>query len=253
MTNAVPSGARVLLIDDDAVWRLLTASALHERGFEVHDLDSAIDIVAQVDACAPDVIILDAAMPEVDGFMACRALRRHPRHAWLPILMMTGLDGEQAIGAAYQAGASDFFIKSTHWALLGERLRHLIRDARRQQGMGAGARIDAGFAGDGQAGGDAGIDASQRGGGPARDPLSAPIDVTYDIAGERLIGVAGAFTGFGLAREATEMTLGVLRGRTQPMQFDRFQMRLLQAIDACLPFAFELIARPTSQADQARG
>ncbi|MFT4099702.1 MAG: GGDEF domain-containing response regulator [Burkholderiaceae bacterium] len=230
MTTAVPSGARVLLIDDDPVWRLLTASALHERGFEVHDLDSAADVAAQVDACAPDVVIVDAAMPGVDGLAACRMLRRHPRHMGLPILVMTGPDDEQAIDAAYQAGASDFFVKSTHWALLGERLRHLIGVVRPQRAAAAAAP-----------------EHGAAGGGPARDPLAASVDVSFEIAGQRFVGAAGAFAGFGLRPEATEMSLGVLRGRMQPTQFDRFQTQLRQAVDARQPFSFELIARPTSR------
>ncbi len=119
--------ARVLLVDDDAMWRFLTAEALRERGFEVIELETAVDIEREVDLAAPELVILDAMMPQVDGFSACATLRERARWTLLPILMMTGLEDDTAISRAYEAGATDFFIKSNHWALLVERVRHLLR------------------------------------------------------------------------------------------------------------------------------
>ena len=48
----------------------------------------------------------------------------------LPVLMLTGLDDEASIIRAYEAGATDFFVKSTQWSLLSGRLRHLLRSSR---------------------------------------------------------------------------------------------------------------------------
>ena len=122
----------MLLVDDDALWRMLTCEALRQRGFEVYDLDSAVDLLAEVAAFSPNLVIVDAMMPQVDGFAACKTLRDDPKHALLPVLMVTSLEEESAISRAYESGASDFFIKSTHWALLAERVRHLIRMAEMQ-------------------------------------------------------------------------------------------------------------------------
>lgn len=134
--SAVQSAtARVLLIDDDAMWRYLTSSALRERGFEVQEADSAADLLERLAQWRPQLIILDALMPSLDGFAACRLVRDCPEHTLLPVLMMTSLDDESAISRAYEAGASDFFIKSTHWALLAERVRHLLRMAEMQHDL----------------------------------------------------------------------------------------------------------------------
>ncbi len=121
---------RVLLVDDDEVNLLLTSIALRERGFSITEATSgerAIQILAD---WLPDVVVLDAMMPGMDGFQTCRELRALPGFESLPVLMLTGLDDDASINRAYEAGATDFFVKSTHWSLLAGRLRYLLRSSR---------------------------------------------------------------------------------------------------------------------------
>jgi predicted signal transduction protein with EAL and GGDEF domain/DNA-binding NarL/FixJ family response regulator len=126
----LPSRPRVLLVDDDEVNLLLTAAALRERGFEVTEASSGSEALAQLSVRAPDVVVLDALMPELDGFETCALLRATPGFESLPVLMLTGLDDEASINRAYQAGATDFFVKSPQWSLLDGRLRYLLRSSR---------------------------------------------------------------------------------------------------------------------------
>jgi predicted signal transduction protein with EAL and GGDEF domain/CheY-like chemotaxis protein len=124
---------RVLLVDDDEVNLLLTAIALRERGFAITEATSgerAIQILAD---WSPDVVVLDALMPGLDGFQTCRELRSLPGFESMPVLMLTGLDDDASITRAYEAGATDFFVKSTHWSLLAGRLRYLLRSSRTRQ------------------------------------------------------------------------------------------------------------------------
>lgn len=133
--GAVPMRSdRVLLVDDDPVARLLTAAALRERGWQVVEADSGAAALATFERLQPELLVLDALMPDMDGFAACERLRRHPAGAHVPVLMLTGLDDEASIARAYEAGATDFFVKSTgQWTLLSERLRYLIRAARTRE------------------------------------------------------------------------------------------------------------------------
>ncbi|MFG6456680.1 putative bifunctional diguanylate cyclase/phosphodiesterase [Roseateles sp. BYS96W] len=126
----LPPRPRVLLVDDDEVNLLLTAAALRERGFEVTESPSGTDALAKLSVRAPDVVVLDALMPELDGFETCALLRATPGFESLPVLMLTGLDDEASINRAYQAGATDFFVKSPQWSLLDGRLRYLLRSSR---------------------------------------------------------------------------------------------------------------------------
>jgi predicted signal transduction protein with EAL and GGDEF domain/FixJ family two-component response regulator len=126
----LPHQPRVLLVDDDEVNLLLTAAALRERGFEVTEASSGSEALSMIAQRAPDVVVLDALMPELDGFETCSLLRATPGFESLPVLMLTGLDDEASINRAYQAGATDFFVKSPQWSLLDGRLRYLLRSSR---------------------------------------------------------------------------------------------------------------------------
>ena len=121
---------RVLLVDDDEVNLLLTSIALRERGFVITEAASGERALEVLRDWQPDVVVLDALMPGMDGFETCRELRRLATFASLPVLMLTGLDDEASINRAYEAGATDFFVKSNQWSLLDGRLRYLLRSSR---------------------------------------------------------------------------------------------------------------------------
>ena len=126
-----PAGPpQVLLVDDDEVNLLLTSVALRERGFDVTEATSGEQALELLSDWLPDVVVLDALMPGLDGFETCRELRALPGFESLPVLMLTGLDDDASITRAYEAGATDFFVKSTQWSLLAGRLRYLLRSSR---------------------------------------------------------------------------------------------------------------------------
>ena len=126
----LPTQPEVLLVDDDEVNLLLTALALRERGFNLIEASSGEEALEIVRQRTPDIIVLDAMMPGLDGFATCRALRRLPGFENLPVLMLTGLDDDASITRAEQAGATDFFVKATQWSLLAGRLKFLLRASR---------------------------------------------------------------------------------------------------------------------------
>ena len=126
----VAAQPRVLLVDDDEVNLLLTSIALRERGFAITEATSGEQAMRLLADWLPDVVVLDALMPGMDGFETCHELRSLPGFESLPLLMLTGLDDDASITRAYEAGATDFFVKSTQWSLLAGRLRYLLRSSR---------------------------------------------------------------------------------------------------------------------------
>ena len=120
----------VLLVDDDEVSLLLTGLALRERGFTLVEASSGDQALALLRDWTPDIIVLDALMPGLDGFATCNALRKLPGFENVPVLMLTGLDDDASITRAYEAGASDFYVKATQWSLLAGRLQYLLRASR---------------------------------------------------------------------------------------------------------------------------
>ena len=125
-----PGGPQVLLVDDDEVNLLLTSFALGERGFRVHAANSGAQGLAALVDQAPEIIVLDALMPEMDGFQTCREIRATPGYENVPILILTGLDDDASIARAYDAGATDFYVKTPQWSLLSGRLHYLLRSSR---------------------------------------------------------------------------------------------------------------------------
>jgi diguanylate cyclase (GGDEF)-like protein/PAS domain S-box-containing protein len=213
--------ARVLLIDDDAMWRFLTAEALRERGFDVRELDSAIDMLAEVAAFDPGIVIVDAMMPEIDGFAACRMLRERPDHALLPVLMMTGLEDDSAISKAYDSGASDFFIKSTHWALLVERVRHLVRMAEMQGELRSSQARLAQAQSAGRVGG-----------------------FDYDVDSQVLSGVTGSFVVFGLDPNVTALPGSLVRSIIDPECLPALDEAFERAIRSAEAIRVEVTVHP---------
>jgi PAS domain S-box-containing protein len=127
----VPAGPPgVLLVDDDEVNLLLTATALRGLGFRITEASDGAQALELVAGWVPDLIVLDAQMPGLDGFETCRRLRQRPGFDHVPVLMLTGLDDDASIARAYQAGATDFFVKAPQWGLLAERLNFLLRNSR---------------------------------------------------------------------------------------------------------------------------
>jgi predicted signal transduction protein with EAL and GGDEF domain/DNA-binding response OmpR family regulator len=124
---------QVLLVDDDEVNLLVTSSALAEHGFSVTTAGGGEQALQMLADWVPDVIVLDAQMPGMDGFETCSHLRQRPGFETLPVLMLTGLDDEASITRAYRVGANDFFVKSPQWSLLAGRLHYMLRASRTRQ------------------------------------------------------------------------------------------------------------------------
>ncbi|HQR29488.1 MAG TPA: EAL domain-containing protein [Anaeromyxobacteraceae bacterium] len=120
----------VLLVDDDEVPRRITRDALLAAGFDVEEAANGRDGVAAFERLRPDLVLLDAVMPILDGFAACAAIRALPEGRHTPILMMTALEDVESIRHAFEAGATDFATKPIHGSVLGFRVGHLIRAGR---------------------------------------------------------------------------------------------------------------------------
>ncbi len=117
----------ILIADDDPIVRALMRATLEGEGFAVAEAGDGVDACRIFGECRPDLVIVDAVMPQMDGFGLCRELRRRPASAHVPILMATGLDDVASITAAYEAGATDFISKPINWFILSHRVRYMLR------------------------------------------------------------------------------------------------------------------------------
>ena len=130
LTDAAAQAPRVLFVDDDEVMLLICTTALLSRGFTIRQTTQGEEGLRLLHEWQPEIVVLDAMMPGMDGFETCRRLRAVAGFEAVPVLMLTGLDDDVSIQRAFDAGATDFFVKSSNWTLLSQRLRYLLRASR---------------------------------------------------------------------------------------------------------------------------
>lgn len=124
----MPKNTKVLIVDDDLSLSFLVSEALQGAGFTVEEVDSGEACLEQVDAIAPDIILLDVLMPGIDGYEVCKKLREKPQFSHAPILMMTGMDDELSVQSSFMAGATDFIAKPFNMNLFLQRLTYITRN-----------------------------------------------------------------------------------------------------------------------------
>ena len=125
--NNEPKPPLILIVDDDRSMRTLLTMAMSEEGYEVAEAQNGEQCLAEFIRLQPDAVLLDAMMPDMDGFTCCERLRQFPGGDMIPILMITVLDDRESIERAFSVGATDYITKPIHWAVLSQRLRRLLK------------------------------------------------------------------------------------------------------------------------------
>jgi len=117
---------RILVADDDSDALAIMSATLEGAGFQVDTAADGADALRQFRTAEYDLVMLDVDMPALNGYEVCAALRREAGKL-LPIVMVTGMDDVQSVDTAYLSGATDFIAKPISWALIGHRVRYLLR------------------------------------------------------------------------------------------------------------------------------
>ena len=110
MPHETEGRPRLLIAEDDAVLAETMRDVL-EEDFSVGVASDGSEAVSRAQDEQPDVLVIDARMPHMDGLAACRALRRNPGTADMPIIMVTGDSEPTMMGQAFAAGATDYLQK----------------------------------------------------------------------------------------------------------------------------------------------
>jgi twitching motility two-component system response regulator PilG len=96
--NAVPhettqSPARILVIDDSNTIRRSAELYLRQAGYEVILAEDGFDALVKITDHQPHVIFVDIVMPRLDGYQTCALIKRHPKFATTPVIMLSSKDG----------------------------------------------------------------------------------------------------------------------------------------------------------------
>ncbi|MGB1062480.1 MAG: response regulator, partial [Ketobacter sp.] len=123
----------VLVVDDSAETLGMLSQVLDEEGLTVLialDGEQAINIAGKM---TPDIVLLDAIMPNIDGFETCRRMKQDANLKNTPIIFMTGLSDTEHIVMGLEAGGVDYIAKPINPQELVARMRVHLSNARMTQ------------------------------------------------------------------------------------------------------------------------
>lgn len=117
----------ILIVDDDPSVRALLRYLMEEEGYYVIEACNGEEAVAIHQNFRIDLVLLDCAMPKMNGFTCCQYLNTSPHNSGIPIVMLTSLNDDEYIDRAFAAGVTDYLTKPFNWMLLRQRVRHLLQ------------------------------------------------------------------------------------------------------------------------------
>lgn len=125
--------AHILVVEDDECTRLTLCQFLKKSGYHISTAETGEQAVEMVAEQAPDIILMDVSMPGMTGIEATAAIRQQQGHEHIPILMITSFSDEEHVNRAFEVGATEFVSKPIHWAVLGNRLKHLWQSIQKNE------------------------------------------------------------------------------------------------------------------------
>ena len=131
---ASDEGVKVLVVEDMEEVATLVAELLTSSGFNVRAVGTGEDALEQAAAFDPDLIILDIALPGIDGNEVCRRLRADGSNAYVIILTAKGEEADRLVGLG--VGADDYVTKPFSPRELVARARAMLRRPRTREGDG---------------------------------------------------------------------------------------------------------------------
>ena len=123
--NIAQNERLILIVDDDASIRMTAAGVLELQRYATLEADSAEACLNICQQNAPDLILLDAVMPGMDGFTCSLKLRSILGIQCPPIFMMTALDDRDSIYRSFDVGITDYLVKPLNWVDLLEKIKQV--------------------------------------------------------------------------------------------------------------------------------
>jgi diguanylate cyclase (GGDEF)-like protein/PAS domain S-box-containing protein len=119
-----------LIADTDLFNRFLVGETLKQAGLAVEEVENLNSVITAFQRLSPDIVMLDAGMPDLAGFSVCEGIRELSEGYATPVIIMTGLDDIESVKRAYGAGATDIISKPVNTAVLSYRVHYILRSSR---------------------------------------------------------------------------------------------------------------------------
>ncbi len=221
---AIDRRALIVLVDGDAHWRDSAEGALRVHGYEVVACGSLAEVpheaLRQGISRPADLLAIDAALADAATRNSATAAGPPASFADCPVLILAGARDEAAIARALEADAADFFIRSTHWQLLVERVRRLCRMAdMKRELLASHDRL-------------------------ARAHTSARVGTfDFDLGSQTFHGSTGSFSILGFDTPRTRVSAGEFLRLVPRERHEALLGATAHAIRAGVPFVLELPLR----------
>jgi len=125
---ASPALTKVLVVDDDPSILSVLRRYLSANGLSVVHTDNGSEALLLLREAKPDIVLLDAAMPGLDGMSLCRMIKKEAQTRALPVVMMSGARvGDSDVVSGFEGGAEDYIAKPFSLPVLLARLRAVLR------------------------------------------------------------------------------------------------------------------------------
>ena len=129
--------AKIIVVDDDAVIRTLLSLAMQRDGHQVKEVCTGEECLKLVMQEQPNMILIDAQMPGMDGFTCCAELKASMKERCPPVIMITGLADQSSVDRAFAVGAIDYVTKPVHLPILTHRVQQVLRERELMQQLAA--------------------------------------------------------------------------------------------------------------------
>jgi diguanylate cyclase (GGDEF)-like protein len=129
MVRDSPKLPKILLVDDDLCVRATIREVLELDAAEVILAKNGNDGIDAYFRYQPDLVLVDAVMPLLDGFGFCEKLKKLDVNRLTPILMITSLDDDESVARAFAAGANDYITKPFNLSILRQRIRQMLQQS----------------------------------------------------------------------------------------------------------------------------
>ncbi|AFZ04352.1 PAS domain-containing protein [Calothrix sp. PCC 6303] len=116
----------ILIVDDESLVRSHLRELLENTGYVVAEAETGEEALSMYSQLHPDLLLLDATMPEMDGFTCCQRLQLLPTGDKIPVLIMTDDSDQVAIEKAFAVGATDYIQKPIQWCVLKRRIQQIL-------------------------------------------------------------------------------------------------------------------------------
>lgn len=126
---------KILVVDDERINRMLLSHYLNKLGQTVVLAENGVEAVSIFRAEAPDLVIMDVVMPEMDGYEATRQIKAVCGDRWVPVIFTSGLSSVEEQVKGLDSGGDDYLTKPVDFTILASKIRAMQRIAVMQRAL----------------------------------------------------------------------------------------------------------------------